>query len=241
MENSSVFLLAATGFILLTVLFYTLLLRELKIALPKTNFRPEEQKRIINGAWLSLIGWFVIVSVLSLSGILVDFSKLPPRIFIILIIPLVTIVTITFSKKLKTILEVIPSQNIIRLQSFRVLVEILLWLLFIENLLPVQMTFEGRNFDIIAGLTAPIIAYFGFAKKALPKSVIIIWNILCLGLLLNIVAIAMLSMPTPFRFFMNEPSNTIVGHFPIVLLPAFLVPLAYGLHFFSLRQLLLKS
>jgi hypothetical protein len=43
-------------------------------------------------------------------------------------------------------------------------------------------------------------------------------------------------MPTPFRVFMNEPSNTIVAKFPIVWLPALLVPLAYGLHFLSLRQ-----
>jgi hypothetical protein len=234
------FMMIAAGFILLTVLFYGLLLRELKLALPQTDLAAAKQKRILNGTTMALIGWFVVVSILSLSGVLLDFSSLPPRFFILLIIPLITIIALTFSKKLKMILQVIPSQNIIRLQSFRVFVELLLWMLFVRNLLPVQMTFEGRNFDIIAGLTAPVIAYFGFTKRTLPKPVIIVWNILCLGLLINIVTIAILSMPTPLRFFMNEPSNTIVAHFPVVLLPAFLVPLAYGLHFFSLRQLTLK-
>ena len=47
-------------------------------------------------------------------------------------------------------------------------------------------------------------------------------------------------MPTPFRVFMKEPANTVVMKFPFILLPTFLVPLAYGLHFLSLRQLLMK-
>lgn len=240
METGNYFI-AATGFVLLTIVCYTLLLRELKHALLKTSIPLQNQNKIFYRTKFSLIGWFIVVSILSLSGVLQDFSGFPPKLFIVLIIPFITILIITFSTGLKEILQAIPPQKIIRLQTFRVFVEILLWWLFIQNLLPVQMTFDGRNFDIIAGLTAPIIAYLGFTKKILPKSVLIIWNILCLGLLVNIVTIAALSMPTTIRVFMNEPANTIVAHFPIVLLPAFLVPLAYGAHFFSLRQLLLKN
>jgi hypothetical protein len=121
-----------------------------------------------------------------------------------------------------------------------VFVEILIWMLFIQNLLPVQMTFEGRNFDILAGLTAPIMSYLAFQNKV-SKMVLIIWNIACLGLLINIVSVAILSMPTPLQYFHNEPANTIVTVFPISLLPAFLVPLAYMQHFFSLRLLTLKK
>lgn len=67
------------------------------------------------------------------------------------------------------------------------------------------------------------------------------WNLLSLGLLINIVTIALLSIPTPFRVFMNEPANTLVAHFPFILLPGMLVPLAYGLHFLSMRQLKLTQ
>ena len=65
----------------------------------------------------------------------------------------------------------------------------------------------------------------------------IAYNFIGLVLLFNIVTVAILSIPGPFRYFMNEPANTIVTYFPIVFLPAFLVPLAYTLHFFPLRQL----
>jgi hypothetical protein len=50
-----------------------------------------------------------------------------------------------------------------------------------------------------------------------------------------------LSMPTSLRYFMNEPSNTIVAQFPFILLPGVLVPIAYTMHIFSLRQLLSKK
>jgi hypothetical protein len=117
-------------------------------------------------------------------------------------------------------------------------VEVLLWMLFLQNLVPVQMTFEGRNLDILAGIFGPIVGYFCLHKKSLSKSVAVIYNIVSLALLINIVATAILSTPYPFRVFMNEPANIIVAYFPFVLLPSFLVPLAYFIHLISLRQLL---
>jgi len=69
----------------------------------------------------------------------------------------------------------------------------------------------------------------------------IAFNIVGILLLLNILVIAVLSMPTSIRFFMNEPSNTLVGQFPFILLPGVLVPIAYTMHIFSLRQLFAKQ
>jgi hypothetical protein len=40
---------------------------------------------------------------------------------------------------------------------------------------------------------------------------------------------------------MNEPANTLVAKFPFILLPGVLVPLAYGLHILSLRQIYLSG
>ena len=131
----------------------------------------------------------------------------------------------------------IPAKSLVSLQIFRVFVEILLWMSFLQNLLPVQMTFEGRNFDVLSGLTAPFAAYF----LANNRIGLVVWNILSLALLANILAVAVLSMPTPFRYFINEPSNTIVTTFPFIWLPGLLVPLAYGLSFLSIRQVAIQN
>ena len=238
--NLKAYVLIQIDFGLVTAIFYYLLLVELKKGLAKTSITLDRQKKIFSGTIIGLVVWIFFVSIWSLTGMMADFSLFPFNFMPILAIPLVTILIITYSKIFKEIIIHIPQQNLIRLQSFRIFVEILLWALYVINLAPVQMTFEGRNFDILAGLSAIIVAYL-ISKGSISKSGIAIWNIVCLGLLINIVVIAILSLPTPFRIFMNEPTNTVVTEFPISFLPGLLVPLAYGLHFFSLRKLALKN
>jgi len=127
------------------------------------------------------------------------------------------------------------------MQSFRIFVEVLIWLAFLSNILPVQMSFEGRNFDIISGILALPVGYFLLKRKNFSPKLAIAFNIIGIVLLLNILIVAVLSMPTSFRYFMNEPSNSLVATFPFILLPGVLVPIAYSMHIFSLRQLLLKK
>jgi hypothetical protein len=223
------------GFILTTVIFYGLLLAQLKKSLVSTSFTENKKKKIFNGTLISLIGWSVVTAILSLSGFLSDFSTFPPKLLIALIIPLIAIIWAVRTKEVKEILMHIPPASIIWIQSFRIVVEILLWRLFVDNVAPIQMTFEGRNFDILSGLSAIVVAIL-VTKNKISSQLVIAWNFAGLALLVNIVTIAILSMPTPLRVFMNEPANTIVTKFPIVWLPALLVPLAYGLHFLSIRQ-----
>jgi hypothetical protein len=221
------------GFAALTFLFGFLLIQMLSKGIQQTSWTTEKKQKIKSRIITFLILWLLVVSVASLSGFAGNFNLFPFNIGPLLIAPLVIILIITFSKNLADILQHISYKEVIRLQVFRLFVEILLWMFFIQNIVPVQMTFEGRNFDVISGITAPIVAYLiPYNRKFL-----IGWNILCLGLLINIVTVAVLSMPTPFRVFDNEPANTIVAQFPVIFLPTFLVPLAYTLSFFSLKQL----
>jgi len=228
-------LLIEIGFVLLTLVYVAQFIRVFKQGLAITNWPAEQKKKILHRLYWALLAWALFASFWSM-GMMEKFELFPLNVAPILIIPLISIAWFSFSKSTGAILDIIPPQKIIQLQSFRFFVELLLWALFIESVLPVQMTFEGMNFDVLSGLTAPIVAFL-LARTKINKSVLVIWNIACLALLVNIVTIAILSMPTPFRYFMNEPTNTVVAHFPFSWLPAFLVPLAYGLHFLSLRQL----
>ncbi|MCK6617235.1 MAG: hypothetical protein L6Q51_06300 [Cyclobacteriaceae bacterium] len=228
--------ITALGFALLTALFYGLVLRNLRNALQLTNWTNQKQKKVQSSAMLILIGWALLVAIISMSGLTQRFDWFPINLGPILLIPLVGILLLTFSKSTAEVLKHVPIQVLTHLQVFRVIVEILLWMLFIQEALPVQMTFEGRNFDILVGLTAPVMAYFFKDHRRL----MITWNLVSLGLLINIVTIAILSTPSPVRAFHNEPANTIVTVFPFIFLPTFLVPLAYGLHFLSLRKLMMK-
>lgn len=185
--------------------------------------------------------WIALLAILSTDGFFADFNKLPPRPVFAILIPLPVILAVTFSQSGKTLLELTPPHWLVMGQSFRILVELLIWLAFLGNKLPVQMTFEGNNFDVFSGLLALPVGYMLWKRKRLSVAVAIAFNVIGILLLLNILVIAMLSMPTVLRYFMNEPSSGIVASFPFILLPGVLVPLAYSFHIFSLRQLLTKS
>jgi hypothetical protein len=81
------------------------------------------------------------------------------------------------------------------------------------------MTFEGGNLDILSGLSAPLIAYYAVKK---PK-ILLAWNFICLALLINIVARALLSAPFPFQQFAFDQPNIAILQFPVIWLPTFIV------------------
>lgn len=183
-----------------------------------------------------LIAWLLLLGILSIRGFFTNFSQLPPRLSFALLVPLPLVLMFTRSRAGKQLLHYIKPQWLIYLQSFRILVEIALWLLVRNGALPVQMSFEGRNFDILAGLLAIPVGYYCFVKKTWPPVAALLYNIGGLVLLLNIVTISTLSMPTPLRVFHNQPDSSLLTKFPFIYLPGLLVPLAYTLHILSLRQ-----
>ena len=229
--------LTGVAFVLVTIVFYSLVVRTFSRALALSGWDSIKQQRIRTGTILAFAGWALVLAILSLTGVAGNFEIFPANAGPVLVIPLVSILIVVFSGKVRHLLQFIPEKNLILLQTFRFFVEVLLWLLVVQHVTPVQMSFEGRNFDILVAITAPFVAWLLAGKKW----ALITWNILGLCLLLNIVTVALLSMPTPFRVFDNEPANTIVLAWPFILLPGMLVPLAYGLHFLSLRQLSLRK
>jgi hypothetical protein len=235
--ETSFYSITQAGFIVLTVIYITLFVREIRKALAFSGWERDRKKRFNARLMTAIILWAAFVSAWSFSGKMSDFTLFPFNFMPVILIPAIAAMLFISSKGLGEIIQLVPPARIIRLQSFRLFVEVLLWLLFIQNLLPVQMTFEGRNFDILAGVSAPLIAMLA-SRGRISKTAIVVWNVIGLCLLLNIVVIAILSTPSPWRLFTNEPANFIVTYFPISWLPGVLVPLAYYLHFISLRQTL---
>jgi len=91
--------------------------------------------------------------------------------------------------------------------------------------------------DILAGITAPIVGFFGVSKSKMGKTSLLVWNFVCLGLLLNIVINAILSAPSPFQQFGFDQPNVAILNFPFSWLPAFIVPLVLFAHLAAIRKL----
>jgi len=234
-------LIPAVAWVLLTIVCVAFIIFGLQAALKRTGWERIKGRKILTRTVLLLAAWTALLLVLSDRGFFSQFETLPPRPALVLLIPLPIVLVIAFSKKGTQLLQSLPTQWLVWMQSFRIAVELLLLMAFLKNLLPVQMTFEGLNFDILSGVLALPVGYLMSRKKSYAPQLAIAYNGIGMLLLLNILVIAVLSMPTPFRYFQNEPANTLVAQFPFILLPGILVPIAYTLHIFSLRQLLTRK
>lgn len=235
--HPSAYLITQLSFAVLTLFCLVLTLRGLWLTLTAMGCPAARRNRVVALTALGLAAWLACTAGLALSGLAGDFSRFPPPMMpLVLLPPLAAALVLTFSRRFGAVLRHVPVQWLLYLQTFRVAVEVLLWVLHGQGLLPVQMTFEGLNFDVLTGLTAPLAAYLLTARPRWRRSILLGWNAAGLALLAAIVTVSILSLPTPMRVFTNEPANTIVTRFPFIWLPGFLVPLAYTLHFFALRR-----
>jgi hypothetical protein len=172
-----------------------------------------------------LVLWLVLQGLISLTGFYTVSNTIPPRFILLVLPPLVVIATLFFTLKGRMFIDSLDIKTLTLLHTIRIAVEIILFLVFLQKGIPGIMTFEGRNFDIISGLTAPFIYYFGFIKKQLNEKIIAAWNIVCLVLLINIVITAILSAPFAFQKLAFEQPNVAILYFPFVWLPCCIVPI----------------
>lgn len=187
---------------------------------------------------LGFLCWMSFLALLALSGFFKEWNILPPRILVAVLPPLVLTLILVSSKRFGRLLKFIPPAWLVYIQSFRIVMEVFLWMGYKAGFVPFQMTFEGLNFDILAGLTALLAAPVFFGNGRFRSFEAIIWNISGITLLINIVIISALSTPSPFRVFMNEPANTMIADFPFIFILGIIVPFALAMHFFSIKQLI---
>lgn len=190
---------------------------------------------------LIVVTWMVIQFLLGRTNFYDNQTTAPPRFFLLIFPPFFLMILCFLTVSGRKFIDTLDIKRLTLLHTIRIPVEIALYYLFTYKAIPQIMTFEGSNFDIIAGLTAPIVFYVGFMKHKIPNKLLILWNFLCLGLLMNIIVIAILSAKTPFQQFAFDQPNIAVGHFPYNWLPSIIVPLILFAHLASLRQLLKPS
>lgn len=184
--------------------------------------------------------WTLLQSVLGITEMYRVTDTLPPRLMLFGIFPLLALIAVTFlSKKGKAFMDDFDLKVLTQMHSVRIPVEVVLWLLVHQGVMAPYMSFEGTNFDLFSGLSAPLMAYIGFRKKT-NKRLLLVWNMICLLLLLNVVITAIFSLPSPFQRLAFDQPNVAVLYFPYNLLPTVVVPAVLFAHLIAFRQLLRK-
>ncbi len=186
---------------------------------------------------LIILIWLAVQGFIASSGFYTVTDTIPPRFLLLILPPFLGIAGLFMNPKGRKFIDNLDLKTLTILHTIRIPVEIILFFLFTNKTIPELMTFEGRNFDIVSGITAPVIFYFAFINKQINLKIILIWNIIGLGLLINIVSSAILSAPFPFQQFAFEQPNIAVLYFPFIWLPCCVVPLVLLSHLAAIRQL----
>lgn len=187
----------------------------------------------ISGAWLALQG------AVSLTGFYHNDYSLPPRFVLLVGPPLIFIAVLFFTERGRKFLDSLHILGLTRLHIVRIPVELCLLLLFRHGQVPIDMTFEGRNFDIISGLSTPVIVWLAFPQNGpVRRWLLVVWNVVCLGLLFNIVGTAIAASPYFAAQFGFSTPNVGVFYFPFVWLPCLIVPVVLLAHLAALWKLL---
>jgi hypothetical protein len=183
------------------------------------------------------LAWLVLQAVVGLSGFYTVTTGGPPRLALLLAPPLVFILLLFIVPGGRQFVDGLDVRLLTLLHLVRIPVELTLYWLYLHKAVPQAMTFEGRNFDVFSGLTAPLVWYFGFVKPRLSKRVLIGWNVVCVILLANIAVTAVLSGSPFWQRFGFEQRNIALFYFPFVWLPCFIVPVVLLAHLAAIRQL----
>ena len=227
---------AIAGFVSLVVAVSGVTVASVRLASRTAGESDAQTRRRTIVVAATLAAWLALTTILAASGLLAQFDRRPPPFLVFVAVSTALSTVFAFSRFGSLLARSLPIAVLVGFHAFRLPLEIILYQLSLDGVLPVQMTFDGMNYDITTGVLAALIGLWASYRQP-PRLVLMLWNVLGVFLLLVIVTIAALSAPIPLRLFMNDPANTIVATVPFVWLPTLLVQAAWIGHLLVFRRL----
>jgi hypothetical protein len=186
---------------------------------------------------LLLIPWLIFQSTLALNGWYMNREIMPPHLIFPIVVSTVVILMLFFIPRLKQFISGISLVTLMWVHLLRVPIEYCLYELALNKQLPWSMTFNGYNFDIVFGLSAPLIVFLFMKKRQKFHNLLMIWNLAGLVSVFAVVIRGIGAAPSPIQWWDFSQPNYAVMHFPFIWLPSFLVPLVIFTHFLTLSYL----
>jgi len=165
--------------------------------------------------FVAILIWFAVQAALGYFGFYHETSHMPPRLLLFGALPcMVCIAGCFFTRRGRRFVDSVDLRALTWLHTIRIPVEITLWCLVQHQLLNESMSIGGTNFDILSGLSAPVVAYLAFRTSKVNRPLLLVWNIASLLLLLNVVVTAALGIPSPIQLHAFDQPNIAVLYFP---------------------------
>ncbi len=196
-------------------------------------------KRVMT--WLVIavpfLAWQAVVWSIAVAG---GFRLQPgaiPTLPIAIILPLlIGLPLLLRSRRVAAILDAMAPHWLIGMQVYRILGSIFLLAYATGNLAGLFALPAGTG-DTLVGLLALPTAYLLYLAPRQNLNRAVAWNMLGILDLVIAISIGFLTAPGPFQLIALSTPNTLIGTYPTVMTPAFMVPTSLMLHALSLRQL----
>ena len=144
------------GFVLLTLVLGALFVAAVWWSSLRTGADRRDAARRTVFAALGAGLWIAATDAAAARGLL-HFEP-PPTMGMVIAASIVLSIGLALSPVGRRIAIGLPIAALVGYQSFRIIVELLMHRAYVEGLMPVQMSYSGRNFDIVTGITALALA-----------------------------------------------------------------------------------
>jgi len=222
-------------FVVIPVLLAATLVWAALIAWRRSGASESASRRAAVIVGVDSAAWMTLTWLAASSGLLQQWSRTPPpMLFVIAGVAIISSI-LALGGVGRRLAQFVPLWALVAIQSFRLPLELAMHGLSERGIMPIQMSYSGRNFDIVTGATAVVVAVLvktGYGGRRL----VLVWNVMGLALLVNVVSVAIASMPL-FRAFGEDRVVTFVAYPPFIWLPAVMVLAALAGHLVIFRAL----
>jgi hypothetical protein len=195
--------------------------------LERAGFASSQRTRTWAMVAVPLLAWFALIWLVAPTGVFRVFPVLPLAIFVPVVLGLVLLMR---SSRIAPALDALPPSWLVGLQVYRVFGGAFLVQLALGHLSPVFALPAGIG-DVAVGVLALPVAFYLARYEDSGRAIAVGWNML--GILDLVVAITLGFLATTGRLgIAPRPLG-----YPLVMVPAFAVPLSLILHGVSLWQL----
>jgi len=223
------------SFIAMAIALVALLVIGVHVAGRRLGEPPATRRRWTTLTVIGAAAWLGATWAVAETGHLSRLDLRPPPFAALFVAIVVLALLMAFTRFGTRLVDGLPLAVLIGVQAFRFPLELLMHRAYTEGVMPYQMSYSGRNFDILTGLTALPVAW-ALHRGVGGRRLALAWNALGALLLLNIVIIAIVSAPI-VGLFGPDLLNTWVMFPPFVWLPTVMVLMALTGHLLVARAL----
>jgi hypothetical protein len=199
------------------------------------SFQPGKGKKPVLMTFIFIVLWMALQAYLAQRGFYCSFATTLSRLFYAMLPPLLVVFYVGL---MKNIFPAFRLRWLTFLHMIRLPLSLLLLSLYYDKQVPVEMTFKGRDYDLLAGLTSVLFVHRSFYQTSAGLKRLLIWHVLGMLLLLHSIIMAVFSLPVSFQIFGHAQPNIALCRFPFIWLISTLSPLLLLMHLIAIRQIL---